>query len=149
MGKTLEALERRKRKREFRKELKDYAKGKGGKDYPQQQPWKGYGKGGKGKYGKQPYYEKGKAKGKGGYYNYGKPKGYNYGKGKDKGNGGKPKGPPLPSNYNNDWKGKKGGKGKGGKYTDIVRYYCGKPGHTSDKCWWNGQLYNIDQPQPI
>eukprot|EP00971_Amphidinium_carterae_P265360 5264127-Amphidinium_carterae.1 len=60
-----------------------------------QQPWKGYGKGGKGKYGKQPYYEKGKAKGKGGYYNYGKPKGYNYGKGKNKGNGGKPKGPPL------------------------------------------------------
>eukprot|EP00971_Amphidinium_carterae_P213571 4238474-Amphidinium_carterae.1 len=75
---------------------KDYGKGKGGKDYPQQQPYKGYDKGGKGKYGKP--YSKGKGKGKGGYYNYNyqRPKGsYNYGKGKDKGNGGKPQGPPL------------------------------------------------------
>eukprot|EP00971_Amphidinium_carterae_P297697 5914783-Amphidinium_carterae.1 len=61
--------------------------------------------------------------------------------GKDKGNGGKPQGPPLPTNY--DWnKGKKGGKGKGGKRTDVVCYYvenldiratsvCGKDKFTS------------------
>eukprot|EP00971_Amphidinium_carterae_P163714 3245945-Amphidinium_carterae.1 len=43
----------------------------------------------------------------------------------------------------------KGSKGKGGKRNDIVCYYCGKPGHTSDKCWWKGQIYNIDQSQPV
>eukprot|EP00971_Amphidinium_carterae_P022971 453259-Amphidinium_carterae.1 len=131
----------------------DYDTGKGGKDKGGKDLYnKGYDKGRKGKgrgYGK-PWYGKPKGgKGDKGYYNYnyGKPKGY-YGKGKDKGDGGKPKGPPLPSNYN-DWKGKKGGKGKGDK--NIICYFCGKTGHTSDKCWWNnkGQLYNMDQPAPM
>eukprot|EP00971_Amphidinium_carterae_P345485 6486472-Amphidinium_carterae.1 len=131
----------------------DYDKAKGGKDKGgKDNPWKGgYDKGRKGKgrgYGKP--WSKGKGKGDKGYnnynYGYGKPKGYDYRKGKDKGDGGKPKGPPLPSNYGNDWKGKKAGKGKGDKY--IVCYYCGKPGYTSDKCWWKnkGQIYNMDQP---
>eukprot|EP00971_Amphidinium_carterae_P209736 4160473-Amphidinium_carterae.1 len=39
-------------------------------------------------------------------------------------------------------------KGKG-KRADIVCYYCGKPGHTSDKCRCKGQKYNIDQSQPV
>eukprot|EP00971_Amphidinium_carterae_P188872 3749507-Amphidinium_carterae.1 len=82
-----------------------------------------------GKYGGKPYYQKRKGKGKGNYnYDY-QPKGgyYNYKKSKGKGKGDTPKGPPLPSNqyYN---------KGKGGKRSEIVCYYCGKPGHTSDKC---------------
>eukprot|EP00971_Amphidinium_carterae_P135206 2679747-Amphidinium_carterae.1 len=55
-------------------------------------------------------------------------------KGKTK-DGGKPKGPPVPSNDSDYWKGKNGGRGKGDK--NIICYYCGKPGHTSDKCWWN------------
>eukprot|EP00971_Amphidinium_carterae_P348727 6490644-Amphidinium_carterae.2 len=84
---------------------------------------------------------KGKGKGKGyyGYQNYTQPKGgyNNYRKSKGKGKG---KGPPLPSTpyYNT-----------GGKRTDIVCYNCGKPGHTSDKCWWKLQIYNIDQAQPV
>eukprot|EP00971_Amphidinium_carterae_P019373 381502-Amphidinium_carterae.1 len=52
------------------------------------------------------------------------------------------KGPPIPP-----YKGKS--KGQGGKRNDTVCYYCGKPGHTSDKCWWKGQIYNIDQAQPV
>eukprot|EP00971_Amphidinium_carterae_P044542 875925-Amphidinium_carterae.2 len=97
--------------------------GKGGKDKGGKDTWKGYdwkGRKGKGRGGK-PW--KGKGKGDKGYYNYnygGKPKGYYNGKGKDKGDGGKPKGPPLPSNYISDWKGKKAGKGKGDK--NIICY---------------------------
>eukprot|EP00971_Amphidinium_carterae_P095165 1882706-Amphidinium_carterae.2 len=33
--------------------------------------------------------------------------------------------------------------------TNIVCYYCGRPGHTSDKRWWKGQTYNIDQSQRV
>eukprot|EP00971_Amphidinium_carterae_P052488 1033254-Amphidinium_carterae.1 len=110
-----------------------YWKGGKGKDYQQPyKPWKGKGKGGK--YGGKSYYQKGKSKGKGNY-DY-QPKGgyYNYKKSKGKGKGDTPKGPPLPTGqyYNR-------GQGKEGKQSDIVCYYCGKPGHTSDKCWWKGQ----------
>eukprot|EP00971_Amphidinium_carterae_P171400 3397815-Amphidinium_carterae.3 len=35
------------------------------------------------------------------------------------------------------------------KRTGIIRYYCGRPSHTSDKCWWKAPTYNIDQPQPV
>eukprot|EP00971_Amphidinium_carterae_P077434 1529843-Amphidinium_carterae.1 len=54
---------------------------------------------------------------------------------------------PLPSNYNDYRKGKKGGEGD----NYIVCYFCGKPGHTSDKCWYNnkGQVYNMEQPTPV
>eukprot|EP00971_Amphidinium_carterae_P116828 2313869-Amphidinium_carterae.2 len=127
-------------------------KGKGSENQPPQQPqqpyrpWKGKG----GKYGQRPYYSKSKGEGKGyyNYTNYTRPKGgyYNYRKSKGKGKGGISQGPPLPSNpYSKG----KGSKGKGRKRTDIVCYYCGKPGHTSDKCWWKGQIYNIDQSKPV
>eukprot|EP00971_Amphidinium_carterae_P252195 5007067-Amphidinium_carterae.1 len=35
-----------------------------------------------------------------------------------------------------------------GKRTNILCYYCG-PGHTSDKCWWKGPIYSIDQSTPM
>eukprot|EP00971_Amphidinium_carterae_P243798 4841870-Amphidinium_carterae.1 len=116
----------------------DYGKDKGGKDKggKDQQLWKGYDKGGKGKYGK-PW-----NKGKGGtgkrwllqlQLHLRKTGRLPLWERKRQRQRRKPQGPPLPSNYNNDWKGKKGGKGKGGKTSDIVCYYCGKPGHTSDK----------------
>eukprot|EP00971_Amphidinium_carterae_P204007 4048321-Amphidinium_carterae.2 len=92
--------------------------------------------------GKPYYYQKGKARGKGNYYGYQSKGYYNYRKSKGKGKGDALKGPPLPTGqyYN---------KGKGGKQSDIACYYCGKPGHTSDKCWWKGRVYNIDQAQPV
>eukprot|EP00971_Amphidinium_carterae_P242161 4808428-Amphidinium_carterae.1 len=98
-----------------------------------------------GKYGSRPY----QVKGKGFHNNYSGPKGilsYNYSKGKSKGKGSKNKStfdkiPPPPQN-----KGKGSTKGKG-KGTNIICYYCGRPGHTSDKCWWKGPIYNIDQAQ--
>eukprot|EP00971_Amphidinium_carterae_P126392 2503983-Amphidinium_carterae.1 len=119
---------------------------------PQQpyQPWKGKGKGGK--YGQRPYYSKSKGKRRGynNYTNYSRPKGsyYNYRKGNGKGKGNKSQGPPSPP-PNAYGKGRGSSKGKGGKRTDIMCYYCGKPGHTSDKCWWKGRIYNIDQSQPV
>eukprot|EP00971_Amphidinium_carterae_P201163 3992027-Amphidinium_carterae.3 len=120
-----------------------------GKGYSSNYP--SYHKGeGKGKYGSRPYNVKGKGKGYKGYNNYIRPKGRynNYGRGKGKGKGSKRKPsynnhPPLPP-----YKGKGSTKGKG-RGTNIVCYYCGKPGHTSDKCWWKGQIYNIDQSQPV
>eukprot|EP00971_Amphidinium_carterae_P017864 352049-Amphidinium_carterae.1 len=116
---------------------KDYGKDKGGKD--NYQPWKGYDKGGIGKNGKS-YYNKGKGKGA-----------TTTAKERTKATEETFKDRHYHPTTTTTGKERKEEKEKGGKNTDIVCYYCGKPGHTSDKCWWKqkGQLYNIDQPQPI
>eukprot|EP00971_Amphidinium_carterae_P329276 6461609-Amphidinium_carterae.2 len=33
--------------------------------------------------------------------------------------------------------------------TNIYCYLCGRPRHTSDKCWWRGRTYKTDQPTSI
>eukprot|EP00971_Amphidinium_carterae_P178938 3548965-Amphidinium_carterae.3 len=55
---------------------------------------------------------------------------------------------PSTSSPLSQYKGKGLTKGKG-KRTDIVCYHCGRPRYTSDKCSWKGQIYNIDQSQPV
>eukprot|EP00971_Amphidinium_carterae_P049870 982929-Amphidinium_carterae.2 len=129
-------------------------KGKGYTDnYPPYQKGKGKGKG-KGKYGSRPYNVKGRGRG---YNNLSitttttidrKATTTTTTKEEAKGKGSKNKStldniPPLPP-----YKGKGSTKGKG-KRTNIVCYYCGKPGHTSDKYWWKGPIYSIDQSTPM
>eukprot|EP00971_Amphidinium_carterae_P126051 2497296-Amphidinium_carterae.3 len=94
----------------------------------------------KGKYTSRPYNVKVIGLGKSykgytsNYSNYSRPKGSNYGRGRGKGKGSKGK-----SSYNNI---QPKGKGQG---NHVICYFFGRPGHTSNKCWWKGQTYNIDQ----
>eukprot|EP00971_Amphidinium_carterae_P151959 3011631-Amphidinium_carterae.2 len=115
-----------------------------------------YSKGkGKGKYGSRPYNIKGK--GKSPYYNtgsyrsynntYGRPSPGRYNKGKGRGKR-KSKG-TYDNSYPQQQEKGKGTKGKRKGMTGTVCYFCGRPGHTSDKCWWQGPTYNINQPASI
>eukprot|EP00971_Amphidinium_carterae_P025790 508890-Amphidinium_carterae.1 len=127
----------------FIHKLKRQKKGNYTSSYPYHNKSKG--KGGT----SRPYNTKGQKKGSYGSCNkYSRPSSKGYPKGKSKGKGGKTKNTQNYFQPQHD-KGKGHSKNKGKGSTNIVCYFCRRPSHTSDKCWWKGQTHNLDQPTPI